>query len=108
MSVIPTGSAKFALVIGERPTTNTSDVPVPRWSKFLSDIQKNIQPCAEIQKIHENVWLIPLGIGIPFLGQLIEWAGSYQIPLRILFLDAEPDWIKYPPDSPKTAEKSAA
>ena len=51
------------------------------------------------QKIHENVWLLPLANGLPFLAKLIDWGNSYSIPIRILFLAELPIWIKYPPDA---------
>jgi hypothetical protein len=106
--MIPTGNSRFALVIAERPPSDMNDVPISRWDRFLDDIQKNIKPCRGMQKIHENVWLLPLETGIPFLGRLMEWADGYHIPLRILFLDEEPDWIKIPPDPAPPAHLEAS
>jgi hypothetical protein len=92
-------NAKFALVIAE-PTKPLPGVDaVRKWKEFLYNIQTNLRPSEAILKIHENVWLIPLDTEMRFLTQLFDWAYGVEIRLRILFLDAEPNWIKYPPDA---------
>jgi hypothetical protein len=50
-----------------------------------------------MKKVHENVWLIPLADGLPFLAKLIDWGGSDGVSIRILFLAEASNWIKYPP-----------
>jgi hypothetical protein len=105
----PTKNAEFALVIAERlPSGATNDPQGREWGNFLSTIRTSGKPPAKTKTLHENVWLIPLENGIPFLGKLIDWASTEPIRLNILFLDEEPGWIKYPPDASKPDEKTAA
>ena len=92
-------NAVFALVIAGEESDLIYNKFLPRWGEFLGSLQKNVRPCKGCKAIHENVWLIPLSNGLPFLGSLVDWAQSTGIPLRILFLRQEPDWLKYPPQS---------
>jgi hypothetical protein len=95
--VNPYQNAKFALVIAEYPKlVEFQGVDERKWKGFLFDLPRFAPPSKETTKIHDNVWLIPLNGGMPFLVQLFQYASGMDIPLRILFLDAEPDWIRYP------------
>jgi hypothetical protein len=89
-------NAKFALAIAEKPIRGTVQDPDKIWKEFLGNYRSHIRPTEDIQMIHENVWLIPLDTGMPFVGRLLDWTNMAGIPLRILFLDEEPDWIQYP------------
>jgi len=92
-------NAKLALVIVEPAKCDASNMePQREWKEFLYKIQERTTPTKTTTKIHENIWLIPLSDGLPFLMDLFLIAKSFHIPLRILFLDSEPDWLKYPPD----------
>jgi hypothetical protein len=91
-------NAKFALVIAEARKNERHESDAASWSEFLAKVPKLARPNQEAQTIHDNVWLIPMDTGIPFLVRLFDLANSSGIHLRILFLDAEPDWIQYPPD----------
>jgi hypothetical protein len=96
-------NSRFAFVVCERPVYSLDiQNPERKWQEFLTNIQYQLKPVEGIQRIHDNVWLIPLANGMPFLTKLFEWATSMGIPLRILFLESEPAWIKYPPD-PETS-----
>jgi hypothetical protein len=98
--------AKFAFVVAEgKPPLVASrfdDAPT-KWQFFVANTQKLDPPPAGTQKIHENIWLIPLSIGLPFLTELIECSRGQSVTLRILFLAESPEWItypiKYPPDA---------
>jgi hypothetical protein len=72
---------------------------ISSWQDFVTNIRNNTSPPSKTITIHENVWLIPLANGLPFLGDLVRRAESCQIPMRVLFLEEEPTWIKYPPDA---------
>jgi len=100
--MIPTENVKYALVIGEKPPYDAVTNPQERkWDDFLSSVLPKLPTNGKTQKIHDNIWLIPLDTEMRFLCVLFEWANNFQIPLRILFLDEPPDWIKYPSDTVK-------
>ncbi len=96
-------NAKFALVIAEFRKNEHGETDAKGWSEFLADVPRLARPNQETQKIHDNVWLIPLDKGIPFLVRLFDLSNGSGILLRILFLDAEPDWIQYPPEAKSDA-----
>ena len=100
-------NARFALVIAEAVKNNYWQADQTQWANFVANIRKNAQPPVGSLTIHENVWQIPLANGIPFLGKLVEVAEEMNIPLRILFLDATPDWIKCPPDGSPQSQRTA-
>ena len=89
-------NAKFALVIGEPPKNSFREPNLEKWKDFLGCVPQFARPNKETKMIHENVWLIPLASGMRFLAQLFDLANGKNIPLRILFLDEEPDWLQYP------------
>jgi len=91
-------NAKFALVIAEARKNDDQESDAASWSAFVAKVPKLARPSQETQRIHDNVWLIPMDTGIPFLVRLFDLSNGANIHLRILFLDAEPDWIQYPPD----------
>jgi len=91
-------NAKFALVIAEARKNESLESDTESWSEFIAKVPKQARPNHETQRIHDNVWLIPMDTGIPFLVRLFDLSNGANILLRILFLDAEPDWIQYPPD----------
>jgi hypothetical protein len=97
--------AKFAFVVAEGKPPLVPDRPddaPTQWQFFVRKARELESPLEGMQKIHENVWLLPLATGLPFLTKLIEWAGSYEVSIRILFLAEAPNWIKYPPDTKPT------
>jgi len=100
-------NARFAFVIAEPPKTysGTQQSPLLQWQNFQTSIKTNLPPSEETLKIHDNVWLIPLKSGMPFLTKLFDWAYQMRIPLHILFLNEKPDWIEYPPDEPTDAKR---
>jgi hypothetical protein len=91
-------NSKFALLIAEKPQPAVGIVPETKWKEFLGSIQGKLPTVEGIQNYHDNVWLIPLKNGMPFLTHLYDWSHSLQIPTRILFLEDAPEWIKDPPE----------
>ena len=91
-------NAKFALVIAEARRNNNQETDAASWNEFVAKVPRHARPSQETHRIHDNVWLIPMDTGIPFLVRLFDLSNGANIQLRILFLDAEPDWIQYPPD----------
>jgi hypothetical protein len=93
-----TENPRFAFVVAEFPKNEYGEPDKATWDKFLGNIGRNKRQAEVAPTIHDNIWLIPLNTGMPFLNHLMQCAEPYPIPLRILFLNDEPDWIKYPPD----------
>ncbi len=99
-------NAKFALVIaGAKPMFGGPDLD--KWNSFVTSVRNNVRRVEEMLIMHDNVWLIPLETEMRILCGLLEWGIDMQIPLRILFLQSEPDWIQYPPVQ-KPKEESEA
>jgi hypothetical protein len=94
----PSQNAKYALVMAENKEPIVATNQNGEWIRFLSTIANKRESDQPLERIHGSVWLIPLSTGMPFLAVLFSEARAGSIPLRILFLDEKPDWIKYPPD----------
>jgi hypothetical protein len=56
------------------------------------------------ERITENIWLIPIDSELLVLAALVQALKDFDVPMRVLFLEEAPDWIKYPPDAKSTAE----
>jgi len=96
--MIPTGNVKFALLVASKPPYNPMTNPQElAYIDFLNNMPRIEQPPPDTEKIHDNVWLIPLSTGMPFLSSLCVYAKAWNVPHRILFLDEKPEWIKWPP-----------
>jgi hypothetical protein len=94
-------TAKFALVIAGSDLQDFSDRR-QALGEFLANLQNSRPQPTSTKKLHDNVWLIDLSNGLPYLGSLTEWSHSSKLRLHILFLASEPDWITYPPDDEAT------
>jgi hypothetical protein len=91
-------SVKFVMIVASQPPKLHPAVDLgTEWRNFLSSIQTTEMKYAPTKKIHENVWLINLHTGLPLLGELLCRAKDKAIPMQIVFLHEEPDWIEYPP-----------
>jgi hypothetical protein len=101
----PVPQPKYALAIAEGTPplvqARFDDAPT-QWQFFVANAKTLESLPKDTIKIHENVWLIPLATGIPFLAKLIESCPTYSVSIRVIFLEEIPKWIKYPPNaSPK-------
>lgn len=94
-------SANFALVIAGAPKTPNNRIMQPHenWRAFLADISRQESLSKDFEKLSESVWLIPLHENMQLLNLLLTSANDKCIPLYMLFLDANPTWIKFPPDA---------
>jgi len=97
----PFPNVKFALVVAEMPKYPSATDPERTWHSFLTNVRNIAAPHKETTTIHDNIWLIPLSTEMTFLIKLIGLANDWNIPQRILFLNDEPDWIRYPKVSDK-------
>ena len=81
-----------ALIVIEKP-----DLSDPEKQKAWSDSKKALSGILTkyetVEKLSENVLLIPLQSALSALGALIHVAQSKQFSYQVLFLDQEPQWI---------------
>jgi hypothetical protein len=94
-------NAKFALVIAEYPKNTYGENDKMKWEQFLGTAMSKFPQSKNTPTIHEGVWQIPLESDMPFLAKLCQRACEMDIHLRILFLDADPDWLHCPPPAEK-------
>jgi hypothetical protein len=95
---------KFAIVICEPSKTN-GHADMQKWKQFLVNIPQGLQQNANIERIHENVWLIHLNTDLLPLFEIVQLYQASSMPVRVLFLEESPTWLKYPPDA-KPADES--
>jgi hypothetical protein len=90
-------NVKYVLVIASTPV-KTPENPgvIEKWNNFLGILEFNEMPPPNTLRIHNNIWVIPIGTGFPFLGSLMKYAADAEIPIRLVFLEEIPDWIKNP------------
>src|ERR1019366_6319824 len=101
-------AARFALVVFERPKDQFGRLNEEQWQNFAHNVPSNTKTTGKTPTIHDNIWLTPLQTETPFLIRLCASALNYGIPIRILFLHDEPDWIKWPPDQSPTSALEAS
>src|SRR5437660_11966327 len=97
-------NAKCALVIAQPPKDRGGYPDSERWRHFLDTVRNTTKPSEETIKIHDNCWQIPLDTDMLFLSKLFESAQRFEVQVYILFLDAVPDWIKYPANAETSPE----
>jgi hypothetical protein len=90
---------KTALVIAETHRNKTDYAASAEWQNLLLNIQRNLPPAGKTERITENVWMIPIDTELHFLATLIQCMKSFGIPIRVLFFDETPAWVKNPPSA---------
>lgn len=48
-----------------------------------------------LEKLGQNVWLIPLPCGVPALGRVVSVCEHLSFKYRLLHIDHEPVWVSY-------------
>lgn len=48
-----------------------------------------------IEKLGENVWLIPLPQGLPFLGKMVSIADFASLKYDLMYIEHEAVWVNY-------------
>jgi hypothetical protein len=100
--------ARYALVVLEpQKHYETGTDGKTLFQRILDNAKKDGEPSQAIQSLHENILLIPLHTDMLFLARLTVEAKNESMLLYILFLHERPDFVKVPPDAPKTGKKSA-
>jgi hypothetical protein len=95
--LIGMNNAKFALAVATKLSNQTEHIEFYSYNKFLEAIRHKIPPLAGTEAISENVWQIHLENGLFSLAEILNEAKGWRIPVRVLFFEYEPDWIKHPP-----------
>ena len=96
-----TENPKYAFVVAEFPKNEYGERDTTRWADFLGSEERSLVKSEGVTKIHDNIWLIPLETRMNFLLHIMKSTTDWRIPLRILFLNAEPNWLQYPVNSDK-------
>lgn len=96
---VPLPQPKFVFVLVEMPKRETVDELSKQWRDFVNNVRSQTPPCEGLIEIPENVWLLPLPNGLPFLIHVLEAAKNKELRTRILFLQNQEDlaWSLYPP-----------
>jgi hypothetical protein len=64
-------------------------------SEYLRVRDKTVAKARCIEKLGEDVWLIPLPEELPYLSQLISVAEYASLKYRTLHIDHDPVWVSY-------------
>jgi hypothetical protein len=89
-------SAKVALVIASKNSTDQPFSPDRAYHSLVNNIRTTNPPLEGIESIAENVWQIDLSNGLKALSCILEGAIEWKVPVRVLFLDDVPNWSNHP------------
>lgn len=81
-----------ALIVIEKPDLSGTDKE-NAWTNFQTILSGIAAKYEEIEKLSENVLMIPLQSALSALGTLIHVAQDNQLSYRVLFLDQMPEWV---------------
>lgn len=86
---------KFALIIIEqRAFAPNEEINATRqWQQFLAKVHSEMPRDVNIQKLAENVFLIPLENGLSNLVKILAIPTQVSQPYKVLFFEKEPNWI---------------
>jgi hypothetical protein len=91
------------LIVVEKPTDKNSI----DWANFCKNISTSISEHNKPdERLAENIWLIPLNTGLPFLGQLAS-AAQPKLPCKFLHFVDLPEWICLEYNTPTPALPAA-
>jgi hypothetical protein len=102
----PYHNAKFALVIAEIPKNpmiprhKTGGVEEDAWKHFLAKAPKIPEQSKTSQQLHHYIWQIDLQTDMRILCEIWLAADKWGVPVRVLFLEASPEWLQYPEHEP--------
>ena len=63
------------------------------WQSFSGRIESILQTAKGIERLSENVFLIPLDNGISPASLIFEAASRHELKYRVLFFEEEPEWV---------------
>lgn len=82
----------YSLLVIEKP-----DLSDPDKEKAWTDLKKALSGIStkyeSVEKLSENVLMIPMQSALPAFGTLIHVTQESQLSYRVLFLDQKPEWI---------------
>jgi len=82
------------LLIIEKPTDESYVGDVARWNSLSVEIGKIAKTTKSIDRPADNVLLLPAST---LLHQFVSICSKITFPYRCLFLQEEPEWVKYKP-----------
>jgi hypothetical protein len=94
----------LALVVAEIPKGKRGFDRRTNWQDFVTNVENNVYLPEGTQAIHDNIWLIQLSNGLPFLAEILKWSRPSEVTIRILFLQETPAWLEYRSAGPPAAE----
>lgn len=93
------------LVIAETPIHDDVASKSRRWTEFLLNMPQALKQNAQVERLCENVWQLPLDKGLPTLCEFLDYGKGYSdIRMRYLFLEGIPEWQLCPPPATLTNE----
>ena len=90
---------KFAILICEPAKHDNGYANTDKWKQFLGNTLQGLLRNGNIERIHENVWLMQLETELLPLLEILQWCKEASMPVRVLFLEESPVWLKFPPDA---------
>ncbi|MGA3267083.1 MAG: hypothetical protein ABSE16_09695 [Verrucomicrobiota bacterium] len=94
------------LIVLTKPKPTAPKEQLDGWKNFESNVNNSaLWPQSDTEKnngpekrLAENVWLIPLQDGMPFLGKLVAAANSFSVPCKMMLFEDSPPWIVSEPE----------
>lgn len=69
---------------------------IAKWDDVYREKRDNkLQQIEGIEKLAEDVWLIPLPQGLPFFAKLAAAANHVGYPYRVMPIEHDASWIEY-------------
>jgi hypothetical protein len=70
----------------------TEDEPVrSKWWTAVRDVSNKAKQNADIVELALGCWLIPIGSGLPFLGQSISESEKHSLSFTLMFFEDAPE-----------------
>jgi hypothetical protein len=82
---------KTAIVIIEIPYGK--DDAMRHWRQLAEFYADKTKSKPGIERLAENVWLIPLDSELPLFGTLVHGVREHHLKCRTLFLDESAQWV---------------
>ena len=92
-------NAKLVLIVASKIRADESFDEGNAWHNFLRNIRTHMPPLEGVESLAENVWQIDLTNGLKGLSEILREAIAWKVPIRVLFFEEAPVWLKYPPDA---------
>lgn len=82
----------YALIVFANPTIDNQN-EWQQWQNILNSLENARNNNADIEKIHENVWLLPLQNELPLLARILNDSNHAEINQYVSFFEKKPLFI---------------